>query len=481
MNKIDKSKLKKRTIKGVISFFIRSVFIQGFGFITNFFIGKYLDSKDFGIYGLVANVVGTIAIVSDIGITSFLIQKKKEPTLKEYRTIFTVQFLLSILIVLFSLGYMTFNDLSYLKEDLLPTKLMFIALSLVFVFSSLRSVSQIKLERSLLFSKLVFPQIISQVLYNSFLLIFAKLGFHVYAYVYAILVRDISHTILIFLMAPWKIGFNLDVKNILSLLKKSYHFQLIDLIARVKDNLYFLWVQKKVSLSNFGYVIWAKSWSMQPYNLTVQNIMAITFPAFSRVQHDEILLKRAIEKVLFFISIIVFPLVFGMSIFILPVLNHVPGYGKYMPALLSFILFTISIAWAAISSPLINTLNAIGKTNIVVKLMGIWTFLTWGLSFILFPFFDYNTVAIVNFLVSCTSILTFIEAKKIINFRFFESIKLGFLSSILMSIFAIFYNLYFLNSVFDIFIGIFLSAVVYLISLILIDPKTLIKELKSLL
>ena len=40
-------------------------------------------------------------------------------------------------------------------------------------------------------------------------------------------------------------------------------------------------------------------------------------------------------------------------------------------------MFALSVGWAAISTPLVNTLNAIGKINRSLKLMVIWTLLTW--------------------------------------------------------------------------------------------------------
>jgi hypothetical protein len=68
-------------------------------------------------------------------------------------------------------------------------------------------------------------------------------------------------------------------------------FQLNDFLARIKDQLYFLVLGQVLPLNQFGFIQWAKNWSMYPYNLTVQNVMAITFPTFSRLQKRKDLLK----------------------------------------------------------------------------------------------------------------------------------------------------------------------------------------------
>ena len=120
----------------------------------------------------------------------------------------------------------------------------------------------------------------------------------------------------------------------------------------LKISYIFLVLGSYFPLKEFGYIQWAKNWSMYPYNLTVQNVMSITFPTFSRLQAHKDLLKKAIEKSVYFISALIFPILAGMSIFIYPLTIVFADYQKWQPAVFSFVFFSLSVAWSAISTPL---------------------------------------------------------------------------------------------------------------------------------
>src|SRR5690606_32494339 len=117
----------------------------------------------------------------------------------------------------------------------------------------------------------------------------------------------------------------------------GFKFQANDLIARFKDNLFYILIARFMTTTEYGYISWAKQWSTYPYTLTVQNVMSITFPTFSRLQGHKEALKKAIEKSVFFISLSIFPLLVGMCIFIYPLTQLVSRYQKWEPALLSFV------------------------------------------------------------------------------------------------------------------------------------------------
>jgi O-antigen/teichoic acid export membrane protein len=202
---------------------------------------------------------------------------------------------------------------------------------------------------------------------------------------------------------------------------------------------------------------------MYPYNLTVQNIMAVTFPTFSRLQHDLNLLKKAIEKSIFFISLSIFPVLVAMAVFIGPLTIVVEKYHKWQPSVPSFILFALSIGWAAISTPLVNTLNAIGKINESLKLMILWTVLTWILTPPLVWYFGFTGVAISAFVISFTSILPVRIVQKVVPVNIWAQVKLPLLASLVMATFGWLGQEYWQRSLLWMLIGAISSSLVYII------------------
>jgi O-antigen/teichoic acid export membrane protein len=145
-------------------------------------------------------------------------------------------------------------------------------------------------------------------------------------------------------------------------------------------------------------------------------------------------LGRAIEKTIYFISLAIFPLLVGMCVLFPPFTQLIPKYQKWQPAILIFVLYTLSIGWSAISTPLTNTLNAIGKINVTLKLMLMWTTLTWLLIPLGIKFFGYNGVGWATLAISFTSILPIYYVKKSVQINVWGNVWRQLLAASIMGL-----------------------------------------------
>lgn len=470
--------IKAKSVSGAISYFVRTLFLQGIGLVTAIVLSEYFSPADFGIYGYVTQFIGLLIFFSDIGLAASLIQKKNEPTTEELRTVFTIQQGLSWFIFAIVLLLSTTHIIS--DKVGMAGAWVFLALGISFPLASLKTVSAVKLERELNFSRLVIPQIIEQIVFNVLLVFLAFRGAGVIAYAYAILARSVIGAATMFYLEPWKIGFGFNKAAAKELLHFGGRFQLNDFLARIKDNLFYLALGWYFTPTQFGYISWAKNWSMYPYNLTVQNVMLITFPTFSRLQHNKQALQRAIEKSLFFITISIFPILVGMALFIQPLLQVVHREAKWGPAVMSFIFFSLSIGWSAVSSPLTNTLNAIGKVGITLKLMIMWTGLTWILTPLAIYFYGYNGVAISAFFIAFTSLLPVYYVKQHVPFNFFEQVWRQTVAVGIMAAVGLVGMNYWTQSFYWLILGGMLSGGSYLLILLITGKEKILAEVKSL-
>lgn len=403
-------KIKKKSVSGAVSYFARTAVLQGIGLISAFILSAFLSPEDFGIYGFVVQIIGLLIFFSDVGLAAALIQKKTSPSKTDYRTAFTIQQLLSWLIVLLVMILLS-TGIVQQKTGVVGVWVL-LALAVSFPLATLKTIPSIILERKLDFSKLVIPQIFEQITFHGLLIVLAWQGYGVMSYAYAIIARSLVGAFSMTVIQPWPFGVALNKGSIRSLLGYGLKFQANDLLARIKDQLFYLFLGWFMPLHQFGYVQWAKNWSVYPYNLTVQNVLAITFPTFSRLQKNKTALKKAIEKSLFFITLTIFPILVGMSVFIWPLVDLVTQYQKWEPALWSLVFFSLSIGWGAISTPLTNTLNAIGHINTTLKLMVLWTVLTWVITPLFMWLFGFQGVALSAFAISFTSVLPIYFVKK---------------------------------------------------------------------
>lgn len=470
--------IKQKTVSGTVSYFLRTGLLQAVGLVSTLVLSAYLTPEDFGVFGVVTVIIGILVFFSDIGLAAALVQKKELPTVVEYRTTFTVQQLLAWFIVVIVLSMISSGWIAHLAGP--EAGWILLTLGLSFPLASLKTIPSIILERELLFSKLVIPQVVEQITFHGILIYCALSGFGVIMYAYAVFARAVIGVIVMLAIQRWPFGFALDTTALKTLLRFGVQFQLNDLLARVKDQLYYLFLAGTLPLAQFGYIQWAKNWSLYPYTLTVQNIMAITFPTFSRLQHDKALLTRALEKTLFFISLILFPIIVGMSIFITPLIELFPVYEKWLPAVLTLVFFNAATAWSGISTPLTNTLNAVGKISTTLKLMIMWTTLTWVLTPPAITYFGFNGVALAAFVVSCTSYVTIHLVKKFLPISVWPQVWRQLLASGVMAAVGYFGRETWSENLQNLAFGIVLAGISYIVVVLLFGKEKLLAEVSSL-
>jgi O-antigen/teichoic acid export membrane protein len=424
------TEVKRRSFRGIFAIAAKSFLTLGVTIVAQFILGGVLSPTDYGIYGIVVTVTNFFTIISDIGLAASLIQKKEEPTVQELRTVFTVQQILAwIVCLLLSLSAAGMYSIGKLSMD---GVFLAIAFGLSFPIVSLKTISSILLERELDFTKLVIPAIIENVVFNIVLVSLALNGYGVMSFTYAVLIKAVVGVATMLYYKRWSVGISFSKEAFQTLMRVAGAFQLNDILAKVKDDVFYITVALVIPANEYGYITWAKQWSRQPYSFSVDNVSPVLFPSFARLQHDKPALKRAIEKTIFFITLIAFPLFAGLSFMAYPLTELFPKYARWQPALLSLGLFSFSLAFAAFSTPLVSALNAIGQVSRTLKMMIFWTVSQWVLFPFLFRWFGFNSVAIVGALLAVTSFAVVWLVQKDVSFRFVDQIWRQAVASIIM-------------------------------------------------
>jgi O-antigen/teichoic acid export membrane protein len=473
------TELKRRSIKGVLSYGIRTGFLYVISIGATGLLGIYLSPAEFGTYFVVTAMIGLFTFMSDIGLAATLVQKKEEPTIEELRTTFTVQQILAIIIISVIIGLTPFwkNQVHLNAEGIW----LLYALSFSFILASLKTIPSILLERKLSFDKLVIPQIIENLTFYGLAVMLAINGFGISSYTFAVIARSVVGVISIYTLQQWPIGFALSKETLNKLVNFGAKFQLNDLLARIKDDLFIVVLAKFMSPADMGLIGWAKRWSMFPYQLSVNSVVAVTFPTYSRLQHDVGRLTKAVEKSIYFISLLIFPILAGMSVLSHPLTTLIPNYAKWQPALASLAFFCINIAFSAISTPLTNTLNAIGQISKTLKLMVFWTASTWIITPLCVYYFDATGVAIASALIGSTSFITVYMVKKILPIRFIDQIWRQLIASLVMFfVLSVFRSLW-SNSFLWFSIGILVGVFVYTVLIVCLGYNKLKIEIISLM
>lgn len=471
------SQIASRTVRGLTALISRSVIIQLISLAGFFFLSLYLDRAEIGIFFAVSEIVGILGYFSDVGLAAALIQSKATPTVNAIRTSFTLQqalvFTLSAIlwfcIPLLANFYQLSDSAIFLLKSLI----------IAFILSSLKTIPTVLLERQLRFEKLVIVESLETIVFYGSAVYLAYRGFGTLSYAYAVLLRGLVGVIAINILSPWPFGLAFSKSELRHLLHFGLPYQGNTFIAAIKDRLLNVILLKFVGGDGMGILGWAQTWSQKPLRFISDNVTKVTFPAFSRMQDHPESLVPATNQMLFFTALAIFPLLVGMGVTIEPIIELIPRYQKWQPAVATFYIYLWSAGWAAISTPLTNLLAAVGHIRTVSKLMVMWTILTWGIIAPLAFVYGFQGAAWGTGILAAFSAIPIYLAHKVVPFQITKIFPALFASLIMGCVVFLITQLTPINWL-NLSIAILIGIFTYILLIWLFAPNQAIQGLKYL-
>jgi O-antigen/teichoic acid export membrane protein len=413
-----------------------------------------------------------------MGLAAALIQKKETITEDELKTTFTIQQILvigmSLVALLLSGVVASFYHLE--NEGIF----LFRALVIAFFLSSFKTIPSILLERNLRFEKLVIPQIVETLAFNITAVVLAMKGFGITSFAFAVLARGVLGVIAMYVISPWKIGFAFSKPAAKRLLSFGIPFQANSFLALIKDDLLIAYLGKVLPLAQVGYIGFAQKWALMPLRLIMDNVIRITFPSFSRLQHDKEVLALALEKSIFASCFIIFPSLVGLVALSPYFINIIPKYLKWEPALFSLAFFSLNAALSCVSVPLTNALNAIGKIKTTLYLMIFWTIATWVLTPISIGLFGFNGVSVVSATVAISVVAVIYLVKRHINFSVVKITGFPLFASVLMGVVVYFLSPHVVKNFPTLILMVIMGVVIYFLTMLALAKNQIFADIKMI-
>ncbi|MFZ3302017.1 MAG: oligosaccharide flippase family protein [Microgenomates group bacterium] len=469
--------IKERSVRGIVVLTGRTFLLQIIALVAQLFLFAYLGKYEFGVFAIVSAIINFLVYFSDIGLAAALIQKKEKPTEIDLRTTFTVQQVLvfgAVIVVLLLTPF--FSQKYSLAQD---GKMLLYALSVSLVLSSFKSIPSVLLERKLEFVKLVFPQILEQIVYNVVLVVMAMKGFGLTSFSVAVLIRGFVGLGAIYYLQPWKPGLAFSAETLKGLFKFGIPYQVNTFLATLKDDGMTIILGSIIGPVGIGILSFAQKIARLPLTFFMDTVTRVTFPAFSRLQNEKEHLERSVTRSIFFICLLVFPSLMGIIILSPILVRVVPRYEQWIPALIPIIFVSINFAFAAATTQLTNLLNAIGKIKITFYLMIMWTVLSWIFIPLLSIKFGVVGAAVGYSLVGSSSIIAIFIAKKYVNFSISDSIIKPLIGTTVMGVVLLFVRNFLDTSINSMLILGLVGVLVYGSSMISMMGASLIDDAKK--
>ncbi len=424
--------LARKSVHGVFVLISRQFLLNLVSFGTSLIIFTYLSTADIGVYVAVIAMQRVISFFTDFGLGAALVQKKEKIEQQELNTFFTLQVVISVSAFLIVFLLRSFLS-SFFHLDESAFWLLFVLVFSIFL-SSFKIIPSILLERTINFQKLVVPQIIESLVFNGILVILVLQGYKLSSYTWAFLISGIASIPFYYAVAPWKVSFGIQ-KESLKHLQYGVAYQAKNILATAKDDLLTVFLAKVLTFSELSYIGFGQRFAFFAFRYVVDSVTKVTFSTYARMQGNVDFLQKSIERSLFFVGAIMFPLVMGLVVTAPYIIAAIPRWQhKWEPALISLTFFCLNAIVSSLSNILVNVLDATGRSKTTLQLMILWTILTWVFTPIFIHFLGYNGVSIVSFLITLTIVYTIYLVKKIVPFHFTRSIYKPFFSSLVMSV-----------------------------------------------
>ena len=471
--------IKRQGLLGVIYFLGNSSYSAVLGLVANLVFTIFLTPAEYGLYFIVLSLIAIFNYFTDLGLAAALIQRK-DPKEEEFYTAFTIQLTLVTIIVIIGLLVTPLIRVWY-HFDQTGTHLYLAMLFSLFTLS-FKSVPSTRLERKLDYSKIVITQAFENTLFYGVSIVLMLSGFKIYALVIAIVLRSILGAGLIYWFTRWvpRIYFSRQyAKGILSF---GIPFQANVFLAFIKDDLLNLYMAQRLGLSGIGYVGWAKKWAEAALRIIMDNVNRVIFPIFSKFQDDPLKIKKGIEKLVFYNSLILLPVLIGAYLTMPIFIQIIPKYQKWIIAMPAFNYFLISSFLVSLYSPIMSVFNSLGKVKTSVKFMLLWIALNWTVVPLLIGLYNYTGVGMAFAINSLGFILVWYKIRQFTPVDFLASLKAPAVSALVMFLAVrVIQSLVSSNLYQNLFITILVGLLSYSFSVLFLTKGHFLNEIKELL
>lgn len=471
--------VKRQGFLGILYFLGNSSYAAVLGLVANLIFTIFLTPAEYGLYFIVLSLIAIFNYFTDLGLAAALIQKK-EPKEEEFYTAFTIQFFLISFVVLLGLLILPFVKNLYQFN---PTgEHLYLAMLFSLFCLSFKSVPSARLEKKLNYGKIVLTQAAENTFFYGLSIIFLLLGMRIYALVIGIVVRSLVGVTLIYYFTRWKPRFFFSAKHAKGILSFGLPFQSNVLLAFFKDDLLNLYLANRLGLTGIGYIGWAKKWAEAPLRIVMDNVNRVIFPIFSKFQTEPDKVKKGVEKLIFYNTLLLVPLLLGAYLTMPLFVQIIPKYQKWNIAVPAFNFFLLSSFMVSLYSPLISVFNALGKVKTSVKFMLLWIALNWTVVPLMIVFYGYTGVGMAFAINSLGFILVWQKLREFAPIDYFSSLKKPILAGIFMLLITKLIQSLLITSPYQtLIISILTGVLSYGLMILFLTKGSFIKEIRNLL
>ena len=313
--------LKQKTISGMIWSGIQRFGTMGISFISNMVLARLLTPEDFGCIGMLAIFITVSNTFVDGGFGSALIQKK-EPTQRDYSTIFWWNLFLSI--VLYGVLYVGAPYISQFYRIPLLSSVLRVQ-GIVLIIHALNIIQSNQLRKRLNFKKLAVVNVVSQLVGVPVAIVTAWSGWGVWALVAQQIVASSMTSLLLWTLNRWMPDLCFSMESFKQLFGFGSFILCSNLINTICNNVQGLLIGRFFNPAIMGYYTQARKLEEVASHSFSSVIDQVSYPVLSKFQSDNDAMQNVLKKMVLMLSFVTFPLMLILVLIAEPLITLLYG------------------------------------------------------------------------------------------------------------------------------------------------------------
>lgn len=411
---------KKTILSSLFWKFFERVGTQLMQFVVSVVLARILSPDDFGVIALVTIFIAIATVFVQSGLNTALIQKKDVSSV-DFSSVFYASLAIAgaVYCLIFFLAPLIASF--YAKPQL---SLVLRVLSLTLFIGTFNSIQLAYISRQMLFKKLFYRSIGAMLPSGIFGIVLALMGFGVWALVGQQLLNGILGVLIMWFTVPWRPHFEFSFSRLKSLFSFGWKLLCSSLLDVGYNNLRGLVIGKVFSPADLAYYNRGDHLPNLLINNVNSSIQSVMLPSLSALQDNTPQLKRLMRRAIVTSCFLIMPLMAGLAMLAKPVVLILLGE-KWLPAVPFVQAFCFVYAFWPIHTSNLSAINAMGRSDIFLKLEIIKKIM--GIGILLGSLYYFNSpIGLAYGSCLSTIISSFINAypnKKLINYGYIEQIK----------------------------------------------------------
>lgn len=419
-----------KIVRGFVWKLLERFGVTSIQFILQIILARIIEQELYGTLSIMIIFTTLANVFVQNGFNSSLVQAKDVDE-EDYSSVFWVSFIIAgILYCLificapFIAGfYKMYNLVSPLR-----------VLALILFPGVLNSIQIAMLSRKMDFRKIFYSNIAGIIISGVLGIYIAYLGGGLWALVVQILINSTVSCIVMTVYSGFRLKFVCNIKRIKRLFSFGWKLLLSSLIDTLYQDLRSLVIGKKYNGETLAYYERGKQFPQFINNTIYGAVQSVMLPAMSREQDDSKVVKEIMRNSIMISSFIVFPIMIGLASVAVPLVSVILT-DKWLPCVPFLQIYCITFAFYPVHSCNLQAINAIGRSDIFLKLEIIKK--SYGIVMLIIAIFCFESpIAIAATGLFTSGIGWFVNAypnKKLIGYSYKEQIK-DILPSIVLTI-----------------------------------------------